>query len=54
VDAGELGTWERRFERLGAAIESRVAWSRGGRSLYLRDPDGHSIERVTRGTWETY
>jgi catechol 2,3-dioxygenase-like lactoylglutathione lyase family enzyme len=54
VDAADLPAWERRLAGHRVDIESRVAWGRGGRSLYLRDPDGHSIELVTPGTWATY
>jgi catechol 2,3-dioxygenase-like lactoylglutathione lyase family enzyme len=38
----------------GIAIESRVAWPRGGFSLYFRDPDGHLLELVSPGCWEIY
>jgi catechol 2,3-dioxygenase-like lactoylglutathione lyase family enzyme len=54
IGAAELETWEARLTDLGIAVESRVQWERGGHSLYLRDPDGHSVELVTPGTWETY
>ena len=54
IGAAELETWEARLTGLGIAVESRVQWERGGHSLYLRDPDGHSVELVTPGTWETY
>jgi catechol 2,3-dioxygenase-like lactoylglutathione lyase family enzyme len=54
IAAAELETWEARLAGLGVAVESRVQWQRGGHSLYLRDPDGHSVELVTPGTWETY
>jgi catechol 2,3-dioxygenase-like lactoylglutathione lyase family enzyme len=54
VDADAIDDWERWLASRGVAVESRVDWSRGGRSLYLRDPDGHSVELVTPGTWETY
>ena len=50
----DLAAWERRLESLGVPIESRVTWDRGGRSLYFRDPGGHSVELVTPGTWENY
>ena len=49
-----LDDWERRLVAAGVAIESRVTWPRGGTSLYFRDPDGHSVELVTPGTWATY
>jgi catechol 2,3-dioxygenase-like lactoylglutathione lyase family enzyme len=54
VDAEALDAWAERLEGLGVAIESRVRWERGGRSLYFRDPDAHSVELVTPGTWSTY
>ena len=54
VEASDLDGWERRLETHGIAIESRATWQRGGRSVYFRDPDGHSLELVTPGTWETY
>lgn len=54
VDAGELDEWENRLTAAGVAIESRVTWSRGGRSIYFRDPEAHSIELVTPGVWPTY
>ena len=41
-------------ERHGVAIEGRTAWSRGGRSIYFRDPDGHLVELATPGLWATY
>lgn len=49
-----LDTWMTRLQRHGIAIESRVRWSRGGESIYVRDPDGHSIELITPGLWAIY
>jgi len=46
--------WERRLAELGIAIESRVTWPRGGRSIYFRDPDGHLVELITPGCWAIY
>lgn len=54
IEEPELAEWEARLESHGVAIESRVHWGRGGRSLYFRDPDGHSLELATRGTWPNY
>ncbi|HUK63034.1 MAG TPA: VOC family protein [Dongiaceae bacterium] len=54
VDGDDLEAWERALVAHGVAIESRVTWERGGRSLYLRDPDGHSVELVTPRTWANY
>jgi catechol 2,3-dioxygenase-like lactoylglutathione lyase family enzyme len=54
VDADELDTWEARLTSAGVAIESRITWARGGRSIYFRDPEGHSVELATPGVWPTY
>ena len=51
IPFGELAAWETHLMAEGVAIESRVAWARGGTSLYFRDPDGHSIEIATPGLW---
>jgi catechol 2,3-dioxygenase-like lactoylglutathione lyase family enzyme len=54
ITAAELGFWERRLRENGVPIESRVAWPRGGHSLYFRDPDQHLIELATPGLWAIY
>ena len=54
IGVDDVEAWERRLAEHGVEIESRVTWTRGGRSLYFRDPDRHSIELVTPGTWPTY
>lgn len=54
IDQAEHDAWERHLASLGVAIEGRMAWARGGRSLYFRDPDGHLVELVTPGVWATY
>ncbi len=54
IEGGELEAWERRLAEHGVEVESRVSWERGGKSLYFRDPDGHSLELVTPGTWTVY
>jgi len=50
----DAAAWEARLVEVGVVIESRVKWDRGGTSLYFRDPDGHSIELATQGTWPTW
>ncbi len=54
VSAGELAAWERRLTEHGVAIEGRTDWSKGGHSIYVRDPDGHLVEFATPGLWAIY
>ncbi len=43
--------WKDRLSALGVAIEAEVAWPGGGRSIYIRDPAGNSVELVTPQIW---
>ena len=52
--AAELAAWEARLADHGVVIEGRTDWSRGGRSIYFRDPDGHLLELATPGLWAIY
>jgi len=54
IAADQWGAWLARLESAGIAIESIINWPRGGRSVYFRDPDGHLVELVTPGCWQTY
>lgn len=54
IPASQLDAWEMHLSKNGVSIESRVSWSRGGVSLYFRDPDNHLIELATPGLWATY
>jgi catechol 2,3-dioxygenase-like lactoylglutathione lyase family enzyme len=54
IAADELTDWEKRLVDRGVAIESTVRWSRGGRSIYFRDPDNHLLELATPGLWPNY
>ena len=54
LDENTFEGWRTRFLELGIAIDAENQWDRGGRSLYVRDPDGHSVELATPGLWETY
>lgn len=54
IPAAALDGWRARLAAHGVELESRVRWPRGGESLYVRDPDGHSVELVTPGLWATY
>jgi catechol-2,3-dioxygenase len=54
ISGNDFTDWEAHLTSCGVKVESRVDWPRGGRSLYFRDPAGHSIELVTPGVWPTY
>lgn len=54
IPAESLDAWRTRLDAHGVAIESRVAWPKGGTSLYFRDPDGHALELATPGLWANY
>ncbi len=54
VGTDELKRWEDHFAARGVAIEGETRWSRGGRSIYFRDPDGHLLELATPGVWTVY
>jgi catechol 2,3-dioxygenase-like lactoylglutathione lyase family enzyme len=54
IPATALDSWRARLDQLGVVIESRVHWPRGGESIYVRDPEGHSIELLTPGLWAIY
>ena len=49
-----VDAWRAHLERRGVPIESEVTWPAGGTSLYLRDPEGHSLELATPGLWRTW
>ena len=46
--------WTEHLATHEVPVESRVAWPRGGFSLYFRDPDGHLVELVSPGCWAIY
>ena len=54
IDRNQLDAWAARLEQRGITIESRVRWPAGGESIYIRDPDQHSIELITPGLWAIY
>lgn len=51
VPQEELDRWRDRLGSLGVEVESEVRWPRGGRSLYLRDPAGNSVELTSPSIW---
>jgi predicted O-methyltransferase YrrM/uncharacterized damage-inducible protein DinB/catechol 2,3-dioxygenase-like lactoylglutathione lyase family enzyme len=47
----DLDEWRARLSQRGIAIEREVEWPLGGRSLYVRDPAGNSVELVYGRVW---
>lgn|SRR5256885_14346599 len=54
IGSDAVTAWLSRLREHAVPLESRVRWQRGGESLYVRDPDGHSIELITPGLWAIY
>lgn len=54
IPAEDIAAWEVRLRHFGVEVEGRTDWPRGGKSLYVRDPDGHLLEFATPGLWSTY
>lgn len=46
-----LAEWEGRFADAGVALEQDKQWPQGGRSLYVRDPAGNSVELLEDDIW---
>lgn len=52
VPSSALDAWVARLHAAGIAIEADFAWPGGGRSVYVRDPAGNSIEFADPAIWE--
>ena len=46
VPPEQLDEWRVRLEECGVAIEHEQRWPAGTRSIYFRDPEGHSLELI--------
>ncbi|MFK7960836.1 MAG: VOC family protein [Phycisphaerales bacterium] len=51
IAPGTLPQWAEAFATANVAIELERDWSQGGRSLYVRDPAGNSVELVDGRVW---
>ncbi|MGH6945235.1 MAG: VOC family protein, partial [Geminicoccaceae bacterium] len=51
VPEAALDGWRNRLHAAGVEIEQEMAWPRGGRSFYFRDPAGNSLELATPRIW---
>jgi catechol 2,3-dioxygenase-like lactoylglutathione lyase family enzyme len=47
----ELDGWRQHFERHSIAVEADFRWPSGGRSIYVRDPSGNSVEFAEGKIW---
>jgi catechol 2,3-dioxygenase-like lactoylglutathione lyase family enzyme len=47
----EIDAWKVRLTQASVAIESEFTWPQGGRSIYIRDPAGNSIEFANPAIW---
>ena len=54
IQESDWQQWEQWLREWDIEVESKIEWDKGGQSLYFRDPDGHLLEMVTPGVWETY
>jgi catechol 2,3-dioxygenase-like lactoylglutathione lyase family enzyme len=48
----KLEDWRERLRTAGVELEREVEWN-GGRSIYVRDPAGNSVELVEGDIWPT-
>jgi catechol 2,3-dioxygenase-like lactoylglutathione lyase family enzyme len=49
---GDLDACAERLRSQGLEIEREITWPLGGRSLYVRDPAGNSVEFVEGEIWD--
>jgi len=47
----EVDSWRAHLNAKGVPIEMEVSWPEGGRSLYVRDPAGNSVELSPPTLW---
>ena len=51
ADGDALDRWRERIRAAGMEIESEFDWPQGGRSIYIRDPGGNSVEFAESRIW---
>ncbi len=53
VPTAQVAAWRRHLARHDIDVEHEHDWGEGHRSLYVRDPAGHSVELVSENLWGT-
>lgn len=48
----DLAKWRQHFADAKIAIDRSVDWPQGGRSIYVRDPAGNSVEFAEPRIWD--
>jgi catechol 2,3-dioxygenase-like lactoylglutathione lyase family enzyme len=51
LEPGTLDVFADALRRQGIEIEQEITWDEGGRSAYVRDPAGNSVELVDGEAW---
>jgi len=51
IPPGTHDAWRHALLEHGVVVEREVEWPRGGRSLYVRDPAGNSVELTADEIW---
>lgn len=51
ASADEIAQWREHLAAKKIAIESEFEWPQGGRSIYIRDPSGNSVEFAEPRIW---
>ena len=51
IEDGTLDAWAENLHERGIELEQEHEWRRGGRSIYVRDPAGNSVELVDGDLW---
>jgi catechol 2,3-dioxygenase-like lactoylglutathione lyase family enzyme len=51
AEDAQLEAWHERLEAHGVPIDATVTWGEAGRSLYVRDPAGNSVELAPPSLW---
>ncbi|MBC7925082.1 MAG: VOC family protein [Bryobacteraceae bacterium] len=52
IAKADVEKWRDWLRQLDVPVSSEVEFPRGGRSIYLRDPDNHLVELITPGIWD--